>query len=115
VREIAEEERARRGWFGQVGNAALNAAGAFISWGAVKGTTWANPVGANGNGARGWIGLATGFAIGEVQFFTQPTGAIRAWEAYQRAGAGARLSDPPPVLRRSLGATSGGGAVRATF
>jgi hypothetical protein len=104
LRAIAAEERDRRGWFAQVGGAALNAGGAWISF-----------AGHKGNGALGWIGAATGTLVSELQFFTQPTAGIRAWEAYQRAGAGARLGDPPPVLRWSIGTTGSTTSVRLTF
>lgn len=104
LRAIAAEERERRGWFGQIGGALVNAGGAWITW-----------LAARGSGGVGWFGAASGVAVAQLQFFTQPTGAIRAWEAYQRAGAGGRLGEPPPVWRWSIAPTAGGMAVRGVF
>jgi len=104
LQAIASEERSRRGWFGLIGGALVNAGGAWVDWAAIK-----------GNGTLGWITLTSGLAVAQIQFHTQPTGAIRAWDAYRRAGAGASLGDPPAVLRWSIGPTAGGAALRATF
>jgi hypothetical protein len=104
LRALADEERDRRGWFPLIGGALLNAGGAWISWAAHR-----------GNGALGWIGASTGLAIAQLQFHTQPTGALRAWQAYQRAGRGVSLGEPPPVLRWSIRPSAGGVAVHAAF
>jgi hypothetical protein len=102
--ELAAEERTRRGWFGLSGAALVTSAGAVIDWSA------------NRSGAGlGWLGLTTGLLVSQIQFHTQPTGAIRAWDAYRRAGAGARLGPPPPVLRWSIGPTAGGVGMRGAF
>jgi hypothetical protein len=104
LRAIAAEERDRRGWFPLVGGALLNAGAAWITWAT-----------APGSGGKGWLSLAEGLAVAQLQFHTQPTGAIRAWDAYQRAGAGARLGEPPAVLRWSIRPTAAGMAVRGEF
>jgi len=104
LQAIAAEERSRRGWFGLIGGALVNAAGGWVDWAAIK-----------GNGALGWINVTTGIAVAQIQFHTQPTGAIRAWDAYKRAGAGASLGDPPAVLRWSIRPSASGVAVQATF
>lgn len=98
---IAEEERERRGFLPLVGGALLNAAGAAASF-----------AGHKGNGGLGWIGASTGLLIAQIQFHTQPTGAIRAWERYRR---GEPLGEPPPLLRFSIGATTRGGSLGVTF
>jgi hypothetical protein len=104
LESIAAEERDRRGWFALTGGALLNTAGAWIDWCANRGA-----------GGIGWLGLASGLVVAQLQFHTQPTGAIRAWDAYRRAGAGARLGEPPAVLRWSIGPTAGGTSVRGEF
>jgi hypothetical protein len=104
LRVLADEERDRRGWFPLIGGAVLNAGGAWIDWAAHR-----------GNGALGWIGVSTGLAIAQIQFHTQPTGALRAWQVYQRAGSGASFGDPPPVLRWSIRPSAGGVLVHAAF
>jgi hypothetical protein len=104
LRAIAAEERQRRGWFGLIGGALVTSAGAWITW-----------AGHRGNGALGWLGVASGIVVAETQFHTQPTGAIRAWDAYQRAGAGAQLGGAPPVLRWSIRPTGRGAAVFGEF
>jgi hypothetical protein len=101
---IADEERDRRGWFPLIGGALLNAGGGWITWAANKGA-----------GVAGWFGVASGLALAQIQFHTSPTGAIRALEAYRRAGAGGRLGDPPPVLRWSIRPTAGGMLVEGAF
>jgi hypothetical protein len=106
--DLAVEERDRRGWFGLIGGAAVAAGGGAVNWAATRGSS-----------GLGWLGVATSMVVAQIQFHTQPTGAIRAWEAYRRAGAGARLGPPPAVLRWSIGsAPLGEGAgvgLRASF
>ncbi len=104
LRHLAHEERDRRGWFPLIGGAVLNAAGGFITWAAYR-----------GSGGNGWFGVASGLAVAQLQFHTTPTGAIRAWDAYERAGAGAALGPPPAVVRWSITPTAGGMAATATF
>jgi hypothetical protein len=104
LRHLAQEERERRGWFPLIGGALLNAGGGFITWAAYR-----------GSGANGWFGVASGLAVAQLQFHTQPTGAIRAWDAYQRAADGGRLGEPPAVLRWSITPTAGGMAVTGAF
>jgi hypothetical protein len=57
----------------------------------------------------------SGLVIAQIYFHTQPTGAIRAYDAYRHARGGGRLGDPPPVLRWSIRPAAGGMAVEATF
>jgi hypothetical protein len=101
---IAGEERDGRGWFPLLGGAALNVGGAWLTWAAYR-----------GSGFAGWFGLLSGFAVGTVQVFTQPIGAIRAQAAYRRAGYLARpvMRDPGPAL--SVVAAPNGMGLRATF
>jgi hypothetical protein len=104
LRAIADEERARRGWFGLIGGALVTSAGASITW-----------AGHRGNGGLGWLGVASSMVIAQAQFETQPTGAIRAWDAYRRAGAGAALGATPSVLRWSIRPTARGAALLGEF
>lgn len=82
LRAVAAEERARRGLFPLLGGAALNLAGAFTVWAATRG------------GGAGWFGLGTGIAISQIQLYTQPRGALRAWEAYTPGEEPARIAAP---------------------
>jgi hypothetical protein len=106
LRALAVEERERRGWFPLVGGALLNAGGGFVTWAAYRGS---------GSAFNGWFGVVSGLAVAQAQFHTQPTAGIRAWEAYQRAGDGSHLGEPPAVLRWSITPTAGGAAVTGTF
>jgi hypothetical protein len=104
LRALAVEERERRGWFPLIGAALVNAAGGFVTWAAYR-----------GSGASGWFDVASGMAVAQIQFHTEPTGAIRAWDAYRRAGDGGTLGEPPAVLRWSIRPTAGGVAVTGAF
>lgn len=101
LRTIADEERFRRGWFPAIGGALVNLAGAFITWSLTRG-----PV-------PGWVGLGSGIIVSHVQRVTQPTAAMRAWEAYARGRADARLPSSGPSF--SLAPLPGGVALQATF
>ena len=101
LRTIAKEERDGRSWFPLVGGALLNVGGAWLTWAAYK-----------GSGGLGWFGLLSGFAVGQVQVFTQPTGAIRAHAAYLRAGYAARAD---PGIDLSLVAAPNGLGLRGSF
>jgi hypothetical protein len=102
--DLATEERDRRGWFGLIGGAVVAAGGGAVNFAATRGSS-----------GVGWLGVATSLLVAQIQFHTQPTGAIRAWEAYRRAGAGAHLGPPPAVLRWSIGPTAGGVGLRGAF
>jgi len=101
LRTIAKEERDGRSWFPLVGGALLNVGGAWLTWAAYR-----------GSGALGWFGLVSGFAVGQVQVFTQPTGAIRAHAAYLRAGYAARVEQG---IDLSLVAAPNGVGLRGSF
>lgn len=72
LRESAREQRFRRGWFPLVGAALVNTAGAWALWAAHR-----VPV-------TGWLGIGVGLSVGQIQYWTQPTGAAPAWDAYTR-------------------------------
>jgi hypothetical protein len=91
LRAAAAEERDRRGLFPLLGGALLNLAGAFTVWGATRGA------------GAAWFGLGTGIAISQLQLYTQPRGAVRAWEAYARGEDPARIAAPPAISIAPVG------------
>jgi hypothetical protein len=104
LRSASEEERAGRSWFPLVGGALLNLAGAYTVWGATR------------NSGAGWFGLVSGIAVAQLQFYTRPTAAIRAWETYTRTRDPARLArDPAPPVRFSILPSAGGLALQGWF
>jgi hypothetical protein len=103
LRRIAKEEREGRSWFPLLGGAALNVGGAWLTWAAYR-----------GSGFAGWFGLLSGFAVGQIQVFTQPTGAIRAQEAYLHAGDTARVPAESGVGLSIVAAPNGVG-LRGSF
>jgi len=88
----AREERFSRSWVPLGLGLALNLSSTFILW-----------AGFHRPGA-GWFGLGAGTAVSQLQFWTQPTGALTAWDAYTR---GAWRSPPrAPVVRWSVSGLS---------
>ena len=67
----AEETESSISWPMHVGNFALNAAAGLVIW--LYGYPW-----------DALIDGATGFAIGELQIFTQPTQVVDDWQEYHR-------------------------------
>ncbi len=105
LRAAAKEERDGRGWFPLIGGALLNVGGAWLSWATTHGSSGA-----------GWFGLVSGLAAGDVQVLTVPTGAMRAWDTYARAGDGGRLGRAPsPSVGWSVAPGVGGAAIRGWF
>jgi hypothetical protein len=89
----AGEERFSRSWVPLGLGLALNLSSTFILW-----------AGFHRPGA-GWFGLGAGTAVSQLQFWTQPTGAITAWDAYTRGAW--RLPPPrPPAVRWSVSGLS---------
>ena len=103
LRRVATEERFAHGWFPLVGGALVAAGGAGIVFAAYRGSAGA-----------GWFSAASSLVVAEVEFHTQPTAAIRAWDAYQRDGAAARVARgwTPNV---SLVPVAGGVGLRGAF
>lgn len=99
LRVIAAEERARQSWFPAIGGAALNVAGAWTVWALGR------------NSTPGWLGLVSGTAISLVHRFTQPTGAIRALEAYERGDLRAPKASP----RASIAPSPTGIVIQGSF
>jgi hypothetical protein len=89
LRDDAANERRNRAWYIHVGNLAFNT-GVFLFLG----------LGFHHWTAGAVNGLA-GAAVGEAIIFTQPTGAIRAAEAYDRGDLSA--ASPPPREPRVWG------------
>ncbi len=74
----------------QVGNLAINGAiGALAAWAA-------------GNAWSGALSAGIGWAIGEVQILTQPTGLVRDLARYRAGDLPVRTAAPPPVARLQL-------------
>lgn len=86
LKKSAEQQRFGHSWFPQVGAAIVNLAGAYVLWLGYR------------RFSAGWISLASGMAVSELQYFTQPTQAIDAWSAY-RAG---RFTEPRVAPRVSF-------------
>jgi len=110
LRASAKEERDGRGWLPQFGGAVLNLAGAWLSWATTRGSS-----------GMGWLSLTAGMAVTEVQIFTTPTGATRAWAQYERVGVGARAPAPrvglsfTPGMGLSIAPGVGGATLRGWF
>lgn len=99
--QSAQEERFGHSWVPLGLGLALNVSSTFILW-----------AGYHRAGA-GWFGLGAATAVSQLQFWTQPTGAITAWEAYTR---GAWRAPPrPAAVRWSLTPAGKGLAVQGTF
>jgi hypothetical protein len=79
LKKSASEQRFRT-WFLPLGAAAVNLAGTYVLWLGYK------------SYSQGWISLASGMAVAELQYFTAPSGSMEAWDAY-RAG---RYAPPAP-------------------
>lgn len=100
--QSAADERFGRSWVPLIIGAALNLSGAFILFRPYRAT------------ASGWFGLLSGTAVSQLQFWTQPTGAITAWSAYTR---GAWRSPEPrrPSVSWSLLPAANGFLAGCTF
>ncbi len=101
---VATEERFRHSWFPLIGGALVAAGGACIVFAAYRGSA-----------ASGWFNAASSLAVAEVDFHTQPTAAIHAWDAYVREGPRARLARPSAAPSLALVPAVGGMAVRGSF
>jgi hypothetical protein len=99
--QSAREEGFSRSWVPLGLGVALNLSSTFILW-----------AGFHRAGA-GWFGLGAGTTVSQLQFWTQPTGAIGAWDAYTR-GAWKALPRAP-ALRWSVTPAAGGLAVQRSF
>jgi hypothetical protein len=103
---IAKEERFNRSWFPLAGGALVNTAGAWIFW-----AKYRRPV-------DGWVGVGVGVGVSQLQYHTQPTLAIRAWDAYVRAGPegpGPRAVAPAPAPGVAIVPAPGGLAIEGSF
>jgi hypothetical protein len=108
LHRVAVEERFSHSWFPLIGGALVAAGGAWINF-AARG----------GSAGAGWFAATSSLAVAELEFHTQPTAAIRAWDAYQRGGAGARLASRPAspsvaLVPFAMG-EGGGAAIRGVF
>ena len=97
----AKEERFGRSWVPLGLGLALNLSSTFILWAGYQ------------RAGAGWFGLASGTAVSQLQFWTQPTGAITAWDAYTRGAWGA--PPRPPPVRWSVTPAANGLAVQGAF
>lgn len=70
LKDSADEQESAISWYAQVIGAGLNLAGATVLWVGYQ------------RYATGWYTLGFGVATQEAQILTQPTGALRAWNAY---------------------------------
>jgi hypothetical protein len=105
LRTVAREEHDARGWFPLIGGSLLNAGGAWLAWA----TT-------HGSAGGGWFGLVSGVAVAQAQFYTTPTGALSAWDAYARAGnAVSLLRAPGPRTGVSIAPGVGSLSVQGWF
>lgn len=103
LRASAGDERLRRSWIPLAAGAVLNASGACVIWALHR------PV-------EGWLGLGSGVVVGQIQYWSQPTGAVASWEAY----AAGRFREPvpraaPAALRVSVIPGPGGLAIAGSF
>jgi hypothetical protein len=94
LRRNADEADERYSWKRHLANLGLNLAGAVI-----VAEVFDEP--------RGWASGALGFAVGEMQLWSQPWQARRDWEEYQRSFPGAEPPSAPPTTWRVVPSASG--------
>ncbi len=104
LRRVATEERFSHAWFPLLGGALIVTGGAWINFAAVR-----------GNAGGGWFAATSGLAVAELEFHTQPTGALRAWDAYRLHGAAARVTPAPALPSVAVVPGPGGLALRGSF
>jgi hypothetical protein len=94
LRRNADEADERYSWKRHLANLGLNLAGAVI-------------VAEAFDEPRGWASGAIGFAVGEVQLWSQPWQARGDWEEYQRRFRAAGSPSAPPTTWRVVPTASG--------
>lgn len=102
LREAAEDQEFRQGWFAHVSSALVNLAGGLILW-----LAFDDPI-------DGLIQLLTGTAISEIQIWSTPTGAIEAWDAY-RKGQPVQPAPAEAQVRWTVGVMPGGLSAQVLF
>jgi hypothetical protein len=102
LRESASEQTFATSWLPHVAAAATNLAGSFVL------------IHYYDRQLSGWLNLAGGTAIAELQIWTHPTGSIDAWNCYKDASKGAAATTP--ISRAwSVMPAPGGFVLRGSF
>jgi hypothetical protein len=99
--ESAGNERFGRSWVPLAVGLALNLSSTFMLWGGFH------------SPGSGWFGLGAGTAVSQLQFWTQPTGALTAWDAYTRGAW--RAPAAPPAAEWSVRPLANGMALGWAF